>query len=600
MELELHNQTLPFSSIRNENEEKRISKLISKCPNMRALHQIHAHILTHPLLPISTFLFSLSKLISFCSSSSHRNLNYAQKVFSQIPNPNIFVYNSMIKAHLNAQNPSPKPLFIFKSLISFNQTYPKLNEFTLSLVLKSCSVLSAFREGGQVHSCAIRNGFGSNEVVQSGLVNFYGKCEDMMCARKVFEEMTERNLVAWSSLISGYSKLGMFDDTLELFREMQMSGVVPDEVVMLSVVSACGVAGALDVGRWVHSYIDKNGIEKDVMLRTGLVNMYAKCGSISAAKEVFDAMPVKDTKAWSSMIVGFAIHGHAEDALRTFNLMEAAKVRPNNVTFVGVLLACAHGGLVSDGRKYWSTMLGYRIEPSIEHYGCMVDLLCRANHIEDAYAFVETMPVKPDSAIWRTLLVGCKRNKILEKGELVGEELLKLEPLNAENYTLIANLYASCFQWGKMSHVRKHMKDKGVKVTPGCTSIEVDGFVHEFVMGDWSHPEHKEIRKVLEDVRQRVQESGHEPWISAVLHNVGNEEKEDDLSAHSERLAIAYGLLKTRAPVVIRVVKNLRACEDCHEVTKIISKLYMREIIVRDRVRFHKFVNGSCSCGDFW
>lgn len=270
------------------------------------------------------------------------------------------------------------------------------------------------------------------------------------------------------------------------------------------------------------------------------------------------------------------------------------------MTFVGVLLACGHGGLVADGRKYWATMLGYGVEPSIEHYGCMVDVLCRANLIEDAYAFVETMPVKPDPAIWRTLLVGCKRNKILEKGELVGEQLLKLEPLNAENYTLIANLYASCSQWGKMSLVRKQMKDKGVKVTPGCTSIEVDGLVHEFVMGDWSHPEHKEIREVLEDVRRRVHDSGHVPWISAVLHNVRDKEKENDLCEHSERLAIAYGLLKTRAPVVIRVVKNLRACEDCHEVTKIISKLYMREIIVRDRLRFHKFVNGSCSCGDFW
>ncbi|WOH06490.1 hypothetical protein DCAR_0625918 [Daucus carota subsp. sativus] len=401
-------------------------------------------------------------------------------------------------------------------------------------------------------------------------------------------------------MISGYSKLGLFDETLGLFREMQMAGVVPDEVIMSSVVSACGVAGALDVGRWVHLYIDKKMIGKDTMLMTGLVNMYAKCGCINAAKEVFDAMPVRDTKAWSSMIVDFAIHGHAEDALQTFALMEAAKVRPNSVAFLGVLLACAHGGLVSDGRRYWSTMLGYGFEASIEHYGCMVDVLCRANLIEDAYAFVERMPIKPDPAIWRTLLVGCKRNKILEKGELVGERLLKLEPLNAENYTLISNLYASCSQWGKMSLVRKQMKVKGVKVTPGCTSIEVNGVVHEFVMGDWSHPEHKEIREVLEDVRQRVHDSGHEPWISAVLHDVGDKEKENDLCEHSERLAIAYGLFKTKAPTVIRVVKNLRACDDCHEVTKIISKLYMREIIVRDRLRFHKFVNGSCSCGDFW
>ncbi|XP_017255622.1 pentatricopeptide repeat-containing protein At2g02980, chloroplastic [Daucus carota subsp. sativus] len=581
-----------------EEKERSIANLISKCPNIRVLRQIHAHLLTHPLLPISTLSFSLSKLLSFCSLSPHTNLSYAQKLFSQIPNPNIFVHNSLIKACTNLRNPSHKPFVIFKTLI--NRGYPKSNTFTLSLILKSCSVLSDFGEGGQVHSCVIRTGFGSNVFVQSALVNFYAKCEEIAGARKMFDEMTERNLIAWSSMISGYSKLGLFDETLGLFREMQMAGVVPDEVIMSSVVSACGVAGALDVGRWVHLYIDKKMIGKDTMLMTGLVNMYAKCGCINAAKEVFDAMPVRDTKAWSSMIVDFAIHGHAEDALQTFALMEAAKVRPNSVAFLGVLLACAHGGLVSDGRRYWSTMLGYGFEASIEHYGCMVDVLCRANLIEDAYAFVERMPIKPDPAIWRTLLVGCKRNKILEKGELVGERLLKLEPLNAENYTLISNLYASCSQWGKMSLVRKQMKVKGVKVTPGCTSIEVNGVVHEFVMGDWSHPEHKEIREVLEDVRQRVHDSGHEPWISAVLHDVGDKEKENDLCEHSERLAIAYGLFKTKAPTVIRVVKNLRACDDCHEVTKIISKLYMREIIVRDRLRFHKFVNGSCSCGDFW
>lgn len=432
------------------------------------------------------------------------------------------------------------------------------------------------------------------------MVNFYAKCEEIKFARNVFDEIPVRNVIAWSSMISGYSRVEMFNEALSLFREMQKAGVVPDEVTMVSVISACAASGALDVGRWVHSYIDKKLIKKDLELSTALINMYAKCGCVEKAKQVFDTMPVRDAKAWSSMIVGFAIHGHAKNALEAFSFMEEAKVQPNHVTFVGVLSACAHGGLVGDGRKYWSRMLESGVEPSMEHYGCMVDLLCRANLIEDAYAFVETMPINPNPVIWRTLLVGCKRNKILEKGEVVAERLLELEPLNAENYILLSSMYASCSQWMKMSLVRKQVKDKGIKAVPGCTSIEVDGIVHEFVRGDWSHPESKEIEEVLRDISERVRDSAHEPWISAVLHNVGNEEKENDLCEHSERLAIAYGLLKTKAPVVIRIVKNLRACGDCHEVTKIISKLYKREIIVRDRVRFHKFVNGSCSCGDFW
>ncbi|WRX25647.1 Pentatricopeptide repeat - like 10 [Theobroma cacao] len=422
----------------------------------------------------------------------------------------------------------------------------------------------------------------------------------MGLAKKVFYEIPERNLVAWSTMISGYAMMGSVNEAFGAFREMQKVGIVPDEVTMVSVISACAAAGALDIGRWVHAYIEKQMIEIDIMLSTALVNMYAKCGCIEKAKELFERMPVKDQKAWSSMIVALAVHGLAEEALEAFSRMEESKVKPNHVTFVGILAACAHSGLVSEGRRYWSSMIESGIEPSIEHYGCMIDLLCRASLVGEAYNFVQTMPFSPNAVIWRTLLVGCQKNKMLHKGEIAAEQLLALEPLNTENYILLSNLYASVSQWEKMSHVRKMMKEKGIKGVPGCTSIEIDGFVHEFVMGDWSHPEEKEIRQVLKDIYERVSGSGHEPHISDVLHNVADEEKGTYLCEHSERLAIAYGLLKTKAPAPIRIVKNLRICSDCHEVTKIISKIYEREIIVRDRVRFHKFVNGTCSCIDYW
>ena len=276
------------------------------------------------------------------------------------------------------------------------------------------------------------------------------------------------------------------------------------------------------------------------------------------------------------------------------------QVKPNHVTFIGVLSACAHSGLVSEGRWFWSTMQQFGIEPTMEHYGCMVDLLCRVGCFEEAYSFVNSMPIFPNSIIWRTLLVGCKNSKSFDKGEIIAGRLLELEPLNAENYVLLSNLYASNSQWEKVSYMRKQMKDSGVKIVPGLSSIEIDGFVHEFAVGDGSHPESREIREVLKDIAERVRGAGHQPWTSSVHHDVGQEEKEHALCEHSERLAIAYGMLRTKAPVVVRVVKNLRVCVDCHEVTKIISKLYDREIIVRDRVRFHRFFGGTCSCNDFW
>ncbi|GAA0168999.1 hypothetical protein LIER_40691 [Lithospermum erythrorhizon] len=245
-------------------------------------------------------------------------------------------------------------------------------------------------------------------------------------------------------------------------------------------------------------------------------------------------------------------------------------------------------------------MLESGIEATTEHYGIMVDLFCRANLIEEAYQFIKDMPIIPNPAIWRTLLAACRRHKLVEKGEPIAQHLFQLEPLNAENYLLLSSLYASSYDWVKMSSVRRQMKELGIRTVPGCSSIEVAGVVHEFVMGDRSHPDAQEIREFLRKVAQRVSSEGHEPWLATVLHNVGNHEKENVLYEHSERLAIALGLLKIKAPGVIRIVKNLRVCVDCHEVTKIISRLYKREIVVRDRIRFHKFVDGTCSCKDFW
>lgn len=275
-------------------------------------------------------------------------------------------------------------------------------------------------------------------------------------------------------------------------------------------------------------------------------------------------------------------------------------MKPNHVTFIGVLSACAHSGLVDDGRRFWSVMHELGIDPMIEHYGCMVDLLCRTGHLDEAFVFVNDMPISPNSIIWRTLLMGCKIRGSSDKIEIAAERLLELEPHNPENYVMLSNLYASIAQWEKVSYMRKKMKDSGAKIVPGCSCIELDGIVHRFVVGDESHPDIKEIRKVLIDVSERVHRAGHVPWTRGVLHDVAEEEKEIALCEHSERLAIAYGLLKTKSPTVIRVVKNLRACDDCHEITKIVSRVFDREIIVRDRVRFHRFVQGSCSCNDFW
>ncbi|KAF6144500.1 hypothetical protein GIB67_013144 [Kingdonia uniflora] len=504
----------------------------------------------------------------------------------------------MIRGCSQIKNPSKEPITFYKKLI--NRGFPTPNSFTLAFVLKACANICAVLEGKQIHTHVVRMGLGFSPFVQTGLVNFYAKCGEIVLAKNMFDEIPERNVVAWSTMISGYARMGLVNEALGLFREMQIAGVLPDEVTMVSVITACAASGALDLGEWVHAFIDKYVIKVDLELSTALVNMYARCGCIERSKKMFDEMPKRDTKAWSSMIVGLAIHGMAEDALEVYSRMLEDNVKPNQVTFIGVLSACAHSGLLNEGWRYWTSMAEFRIEPLMEHYGCMVDLLCRSGHVEDAYEFVQTMHISPNPIIWRTLLMGCKKKVNLDKGEIAAQRLLQLEPLNPENYVLLSNLYAASSQWEKVTSVRKKMKENGMKTNPGCSSIEIDGFVHEFVVSDRSHPEGILIREMLRDMSERVRRTGHDPWTSDVLHDVGDEEKESSLCEHSERLAIAFGLLKTKAPVVVRVVKNLRVCVDCHEVTKIISKIFEREIVVRDRVRFHRFVNGACSCKDYW
>ena len=280
--------------------------------------------------------------------------------------------------------------------------------------------------------------------------------------------------------------------------------------------------------------------------------------------------------------------------------MESLQVKPNEVTFIGILSACVHRGLVSEGKKFWSMMLELGIQPSMELYGCMVDLLSRAGLVDEAHSFIISMPMSPNTVILRTLLVGCKKKHMLQKGEAVAQRLLELEPMNAENYVLLSNLYALNSQWEKVGSLRKKMKEIGVKLAPGLSCVEVMGHVHKFVAGEGSHPEMEGIRKMMKEIEKRVRRAGHQPETKVVLHDVGEEEKEMTLCEHSERLAIAYGMMKIPQHGVIRVVKNLRVCGDCHEVTKIISREFGREIVVRDRVRFHHFVGGACSCGDFW
>lgn len=295
------------------------------------------------------------------------------------------------------------------------------------------------------------------------------------------------------------------------------------------------------------------------------------------------------------------MHGKGEAAIELFEKMQRDMVAPDNITFVNVLSACAHSGLVEEGQRYFQSMVEvHGIEPRKEHFGCMVDLLGRAGMLEEARKLISEMPMSPDVGVLGALLGACKIHGNVELGEHIGRIVIELEPENSGRYVLLANLYANAGRWEDVANVRRLMNDRGVKKVPGFSMIELEGVVNEFIAGGGAHPQTKEIYAKVDEMLKCIRSAGYVPDTEGVLHDLDEEEKENPLYYHSEKLAIAFGLLKTKPGETLRISKNLRVCKDCHQASKLISKVFDREIIVRDRNRFHHFKRGDCSCKDYW
>lgn len=558
------------------------------------------------------------------SYSSLGRLDRSVSLFHRTANPNVFFYTAIINAH-SARGLHFEALDLYVQMLCQGV---EPNGFTFSSLLKCCSI----QDGILLHSHVIKFGFDGDLFVRTGLLDVYAKGGDVVSARQLFDTMPERSLVSltamlschakhgdlddarelfdgmqerdvvcWNVMIDGYTQHSRPNDALTLFRRMLKAKVKPNEVTILSVLSACGQLGALELGKWVHSYIGNNNLRVNVLVGTALIDMYGKCGRLDDARLIFDNIPTKDVVVWNSMIVGYAMHGFSQEALELFDEMCRLGFRPTDITFIGVLNACAHGGLVSEGKKLFSLMKeAYNLQPKVEHYGCMVNLLGRAGNLEEAYELIEGMSIDPDPVLWGTLLGACRLHSNLSLGEEIAEFLVSRNLANDGTYVLLSNIYASLGNWEGVAKVRAMMKETGIQKEPGCSSIEINNKVHEFLAGDLRHPKSKEIYMMLEEINRRLEAHGYSPRIDTVLHDVGEREKEQSLRVHSERLAISFGLISTSPGTTIKIVKNLRVCSDCHTVTKLISKITGRRIVVRDRNRFHHFENGTCSCGDYW
>ncbi|KAL3812826.1 hypothetical protein ACJIZ3_014094 [Penstemon smallii] len=539
---------------------------------------------------------SFTALITGYVSNGH--VDDARELFDDIPIRDVVSWNAMISGYAQIGR-FEEALSLFQEMRNEKVT-PDVS--TLLSVLSACAHLGEIRIGNWVRSWIEENGLDANLRLLNAMIDMYAKCGDLNIARSLFDGIQEKDIISWNVMIGGYTYTSNYKDALEIFHLMQLTDVKPNDITFLNIIPACANLGALDLGKWIHTYINKHYQDfPNELLWTSLINMYAKCGNIKASKQIFYCMETKTLASWNAMISGFAMHGDAKRAIELFSGMGKEGFKPDEITFVSVLSACCHGGLTDLGREYFNSMIrDYNITPQLQHYGCMIDLLGRAGLFDEAMGLIETMGMEPDGAIWGSILGACRVHKKLELGEYAAKKLFELEPDNPGAYVLLSNIYAGAGKWEDVARIRTFLNDKGMKKVPGSTSIEVDGLVHEFLVSDRSHPRSNEIYEMLDEVDGLLDRAGFVPDTSEVYYDVDEELKEGVLCQHSEKLAIAFGLISTKPGTTLRIVKNLRVCGNCHSATKLISKIFSREIIARDRSRFHHFKDGFCSCMDYW
>lgn len=539
---------------------------VLKCSSLTDLERVCASLIKTNAKQDSFFM---NQFISACSCFSR--VDYAVLAFTHMDNPNVFVYNAMIRGFVQCGY----PIQALELYINMLRAEVLPTSYTFSSLIKACTSLSALGFGEAVHGHIWKGGFDSHVFVQTALINLYSnlhrisesrrvfdempekdsfalttmisahvRAADMSSARILFEGMPERNIATWNTMIDGYARIRnvesaellftqmptrdiiswttmiacysqnkKFREALAVFQEMTTSGINPDEVTMSTIISACAHLGALDLGKEIHLFVMQNGFDIDVYIGSALVDMYAKCGSMDTSLLVFYKLRDKNLFCWNSIIEGLAVHGYAKEALAMFSRMEKEKIKPNRVTFISVLTACTHAGLVEEGRKRFLSMTNkYYIAPEVEHYGCLVDLLSKAGLLEEALELIRRMKFKPNSVIWGALLGGCKIYRKLEIAQIAVSELSELEPYNSGYYNLLVNMYAEVRRWGEVAKIRATMKELGLeKRCPGSSWIEMEKRVHQFAASDKSHPASEEIYLLLAELDGQLKLAGHVP-----------------------------------------------------------------------------------------
>lgn len=488
---------------------------------MKDLQKIHAQIIKTGLAldPIAA-----SRVLTFCASSSG-DINYAYLVFTTIPNPNLYSWNTIIRGFSRSSTPQ----FVLSLFVDMLHSSVQPQRLTYPSVFKAYASLCAGHDGAQLHGRVVKLGLERDQFICNTILYMYansglmsearrvfdgimeldvvacnsmimglGKCGEVDESRRLFDSMPTRTSVTWNSMISGYVRNRKLMEALELFRKMQEERVEPSEFTMVSLLNACANLGALQHGEWVHGYIKKNHFEVNVIVLTAIIDMYCKCGSVENAIEVFEASPTRGLSCWNSIIIGLAMNGYEREAIEYFSKLESSNLKPDRVSFIGVLTACKHLGAIEKARDYFALMMNeYEIEPSIKHYTCMVEMLGQAALLQEAEELIKGMPIKPDAIIWGSLLSSCRKHGNVEIAKRAAQRVCELNPSDASGYVLMSNVQAASHQFEEAMEHRILMKERLAEKEPGCSSIELYGEVHEFLAGGRLHPKTREIYSLL-------------------------------------------------------------------------------------------------------
>ncbi|OMO98449.1 hypothetical protein COLO4_13898 [Corchorus olitorius] len=532
-----------------------------------------------------------------------QKLSQAYQLFDEMPDPNVVSYTSVMSGFVNVGKPQIC-LWLFREM---QKSTVLPNEFTFATAVHASSMLASLEQGKTIHALVEIFGFQCNLVVCSALVDMYGKCNEVDLAHRVFDSTGYKNVVYWTSMITAFAQNGRGHEALEIFREFNCLGWEPSNQFMLSsVITACASLGKLVSGKVTHGAVIRRGHDLNDVVSTAMVDMYAKCGCIVYSDRVFRRVSNPSVIPYTSMIVAAGKHGLGKLSIELFEEMVSRRIKPNDVTFLGVLHACSHSGLVDEGLEYFNSMYGkHGILPEAKHYTCVVDMLSRNGRLEEACQLAKSIQVnnQEGALLWGILLSASRLHGRVDIAFESSKRLIESNQQVARAYVTLSNTYVSAGEWENAQSLRTKMKQTGVYKEPGCSWIEVKDSTYVFYAGDISYGKSSgsKVLSLLRELERKMKERGYiGRTADLVFIDVEEEAKEEIVGLHSERIALAFGLINVPNGVTIRIMKNLRMCRHCHEAFKLISEITERDIIVRDVNRFHHFDKGLCSCRDFW